>query len=257
MPQAFPPRPRTSGPVAELLELRPRWAGAVAFLRNAGGLGGHPDPPELAPELLGYLPSLRPAPRALARLIRRRAGAAAAAYELRQRPMRLAPPGSILRGYRVFFTVSSEAAGNLRSGSTDVSTPILPREPGLFRVDVFDCEELLDSLPDDGGPEIDSYHAVGRLPRSPRAGGGLEQLFPVTIATNRRFKGLELRFSLKPAEQVRSELRAAGWKWGKFNRCWYKVPTSPGEAEGLLALALEIQRDDVYIIEERLNAAGD
>ena len=48
----------------------------------------------------------------------------------------------------------------------------------------------------------------------------------VTLTENKSKNGLELRFPYIPAEVLRAELKAAGWRWSRFGGCWY-VKASP------------------------------
>jgi len=44
----------------------------------------------------------------------------------------------------------------------------------------------------------------------------------VTLTENQELNRVQLRFSAKPREQVRDGLKAAGWRWSRSSRCWYK-----------------------------------
>ncbi|MBZ4494453.1 hypothetical protein M1I50_09670 [Clostridioides difficile] len=43
----------------------------------------------------------------------------------------------------------------------------------------------------------------------------------IKVNFNEEKKGIELYFSNKPSEEVRSNLKTNGFKWSKFNKCWY------------------------------------
>lgn len=47
----------------------------------------------------------------------------------------------------------------------------------------------------------------------------------VTLLSNPRKKGLQLHFPGKPADKIRDELKAAGWRWSFRNTCWYHKHT--------------------------------
>jgi len=47
----------------------------------------------------------------------------------------------------------------------------------------------------------------------------------VTFKPNPAKNGLHLYFSHKPDEAIRSELKAAGWRWSFRNQCWYHLDT--------------------------------
>lgn len=49
---------------------------------------------------------------------------------------------------------------------------------------------------------------------------------------NRERNGIEIRFPAKPAASVLEQLKAAGWRWARFNGCWYARAS-----EAALALA--------------------
>lgn len=43
----------------------------------------------------------------------------------------------------------------------------------------------------------------------------------ITITLNEAKNGIEIRFPGKPDEDIRQMLKDAGWKWSRFNKCWY------------------------------------
>lgn len=45
--------------------------------------------------------------------------------------------------------------------------------------------------------------------------------FQVKLSVNAAKNGLQLHFSNKPSDEIRSELKAAGWRWSFRNSCWY------------------------------------
>jgi hypothetical protein len=47
----------------------------------------------------------------------------------------------------------------------------------------------------------------------------------VRIILNEKQGGVEIHFTENPGESILSELRANGWRWAKFNKCWYKRDT--------------------------------
>lgn len=44
----------------------------------------------------------------------------------------------------------------------------------------------------------------------------------ITLKRNIEKNGLELYFKSKPSESIRTLLKVNGFKWGKYNKCWYK-----------------------------------
>lgn len=49
--------------------------------------------------------------------------------------------------------------------------------------------------------------------------------FQVKLTFNPARNGLQLHFSDKPSDEVRAELKAAGWRWSFRNSCWYHRDT--------------------------------
>jgi hypothetical protein len=47
----------------------------------------------------------------------------------------------------------------------------------------------------------------------------------VRIILNEKQGGVEIHFTGKPEKSILSELKANGWRWAKFNKCWYKRDT--------------------------------
>jgi hypothetical protein len=43
----------------------------------------------------------------------------------------------------------------------------------------------------------------------------------VTVRQNEEKDGVEIRFPGKPAAEVLSGLKARGWRWSRFAKCWY------------------------------------
>lgn len=43
----------------------------------------------------------------------------------------------------------------------------------------------------------------------------------VTVSENEEKDGLEIRFAEKPAAEVLTRLKSAGWRWSRFSSCWY------------------------------------
>jgi hypothetical protein len=49
----------------------------------------------------------------------------------------------------------------------------------------------------------------------------------ITIVLNEEKNGIEIRFPGIPPAGTRDRLKAAGWRWSRFNGCWYAKDT-PG-----------------------------
>lgn len=56
-----------------------------------------------------------------------------------------------------------------------------------------------------------------------------------TVTLNAEKNGVEIRFPAKPSEDVRTTLKANGWRWSRFSSCWYNRdnPSNRAFAENL------------------------
>lgn len=61
----------------------------------------------------------------------------------------------------------------------------------------------------------------------------------VTVTENTAKGGIEIRFASMPSEDVRTDLKAKGWRWSRFAKCWWikATPEARTYAEGLAAKA--------------------
>lgn len=59
-----------------------------------------------------------------------------------------------------------------------------------------------------------------------------------TMAINKEFNGIELSFESKPAQDVRNEMKAAGFRWHSVKKLWYAKRTAER-----LALAEKLSGD--------------
>lgn len=48
----------------------------------------------------------------------------------------------------------------------------------------------------------------------------------VTARLNPSKEGVEIRFPAKPDAAVLARLKASGWRWSKFSKCWYARDTA-------------------------------
>lgn len=68
-------------------------------------------------------------------------------------------------------------------------------------------------------PEPPSAAPMVKQRKAPQPPGATN--FPVTLSENRQKDGLELRFPAKPSADVLADLKAHGWRWSRYNSCWY------------------------------------
>lgn len=52
----------------------------------------------------------------------------------------------------------------------------------------------------------------------------------VEVSENPERNGVEIRFASMPGEDVRNALKANGWRWSKFSKCWYHRATDEARA---------------------------
>lgn len=52
----------------------------------------------------------------------------------------------------------------------------------------------------------------------------------IHIQYNEKMGGIEIHFAKKPAEMILGELKSHGWRWSKWNRCWYAKKNPVNEA---------------------------
>lgn len=95
----------------------------------------------------------------------------------------------------------------------------------------------------DGRKEVGYWYEISfsnaiTLPKSrlfveqvPQPKGKIEGAAPsgnkiATCKINQEKKGIELYFNSKPASAVLDDLKANGWRWSRFNSCWYKLDNS-------------------------------
>lgn len=70
----------------------------------------------------------------------------------------------------------------------------------------------------------------------------------ITVSENKAKGGIELRFPSKPAAAVLVRLKAAGWRWSRFNGCWWiqksqAAVTFASELAGVPAATAASQED--------------
>ena len=62
-------------------------------------------------------------------------------------------------------------------------------------------------------------------PRSIAVTVPVQSVGGITVTENLEKNGVEIRFPSKPAESVLTDLKARGWRWSRFNNCWYNRRT--------------------------------
>lgn len=65
-----------------------------------------------------------------------------------------------------------------------------------------------------------------------------------TMKLNEEKNGVELYFTDKPSEEIRTQLKTNGFKWSRFNKCWYAK-----QNENTLALAEMLSSGNTEILE--------
>ena len=75
----------------------------------------------------------------------------------------------------------------------------------------------------------------------------------VTLTFNEAKNGLQLHFPSKPSEEIRAELKAAGWRWSFRNGCWYHrdTPANQDFAERFVA---RLNRTETQSSESKIEA---
>ena len=84
-----------------------------------------------------------------------------------------------------------------------------------------------------------------------------------TISYNNEKQGIELSFPGKPSEEVRTSLKADGFRWGKFNKVWYIKDGATARQKaakyGQIPAGNDIEQPDEfdnYIIDQQAAAIG-
>ena len=85
-------------------------------------------------------------------------------------------------------------------------------------------------------PATERYGRRGRW-RSRHAPRTTRHVTVITLVPNAAQNGLQIYFPGKPDEAVRTELKAAGWRWSSWNVCWYhrNVPENLAWATAFIA----------------------
>lgn len=62
----------------------------------------------------------------------------------------------------------------------------------------------------------------------------------VTYTLNEEKNGVEIRFSSKPSEEIREQMKAAGFRWSRYSKCWYAK-----QSDSTISLAKELSSNDL------------
>lgn len=82
-----------------------------------------------------------------------------------------------------------------------------------------------------GGMIEDFYRLVYTAPIArPAASSRNSTVCRVTVTENHEKSGIELRFPQKPEDSVLESLKGNGWRWSRFNACWYAPNTTDNAA---------------------------
>jgi hypothetical protein len=96
---------------------------------------------------------------------------------------------------------------------------IIARGSGVFSCD--DSREKISAL-------VDKLERAADSAEQPATPAGDR----VSISAGKKPGYVEVRFTAKPDEQTRAELKAAGFRWAKFSGCWYGLGASLPERYG-------------------------
>ena len=84
-----------------------------------------------------------------------------------------------------------------------------------------------------------------------------------TIRFNTAKNGIEISFPGKPSEEIRTSLKANGFRWGKFNKVWYITDTERNRDKaakfGTLPAGPELHEDDLFdnmVIDQAAQSIG-
>ena len=72
------------------------------------------------------------------------------------------------------------------------------------------------------------------------AQGTGEKETTVTYTLNEEKNGVEIRFSSKPSEEIREQMKAAGFRWSRYSKCWYAK-----QSDSTISLAKELSSNDL------------
>lgn len=70
--------------------------------------------------------------------------------------------------------------------------------------------------------ELPAFMGYGSHPEPAQETAAPVSVGEITITENIEKSGIELRFPDKPAADVLDMLKANGWRWSRFSKCWYK-----------------------------------
>ncbi|MEC0483429.1 hypothetical protein ABE068_24915 [Bacillus glycinifermentans] len=62
----------------------------------------------------------------------------------------------------------------------------------------------------------------------------------VTYTLNEEKNGVEIRFSSKPSEEIREQMKAVGFRWSRYSKCWYAK-----QSDSTISLAKKLSSNDL------------
>ncbi|MDU0072087.1 MULTISPECIES: hypothetical protein [Bacillus] len=62
----------------------------------------------------------------------------------------------------------------------------------------------------------------------------------VTYTLNEEKNGVEIRFSSKPSEEIREQMKAVGFRWSRYSKCWYAK-----QSDSKISLAKKLSSNDL------------
>lgn len=70
-----------------------------------------------------------------------------------------------------------------------------------------------------------------RIPKQAKGPAKQTAVDNVQVKLNKKLNGIELYFPSKPDQSVLDELNTNGWRWSRFNACWYRKDTPDARAQ--------------------------
>ena len=110
--------------------------------------------------------------------------------------------------------------------------------------------ELGVDVPDVPGADLETRQMIRRaandrprLPETPKPAPTVEPTGDVPtvegaeVRRNEERDGVEIHFKAKPPEETRDALKADGWRWSRFSKCWYQRDSEEARLSAATVLA--------------------